>query len=122
MKNTGTTGTPQYAKKPTVINSKAQKPQSDTKPLPRQPVQEKNSFTLQELDPDKFKILNKNSKYYGSVLSDCPTWYLQGQFDWVDQGKYDPSKYGYDIEAYKAMIVEAINLRAERKLFDENGG
>jgi len=75
---------------------------------------------LQELDPTKFKVPFKKSKYVGMVLTDCPTWWLNGQLKYVEDGKLEPSKYGYDNEEYKNMFRKAIEIKGKEKEEEEN--
>ena len=77
-------------------------------------------YVQQELNYMTFKIVNSKSTYYNKVLVDCPSWYLQGQIDWINEGKFDPSKYGYDTRAYLDMYQEAIEFRKEHHQEEEN--
>lgn len=71
------------------------------------------SGDTQRLDPTTFKLTF--GKYSGKVLVDCETWYLQGQIDWIKQGKFDPTRSGYDKNEYIAMFEQAIEIRAQNK-------
>ena len=79
----------------------------------------KSKEDLQKLDPTKFKVPFKKSKYMGMVLTDCPKWWLEGQLKYAEDGKFIPSKYGYDDEEYKNMFRKAIEIKEQEQLDKE---
>jgi len=74
---------------------------------------------LPKLDPTKFKVPFRKSKYVGMVLTDCPQWWLEGQLKYAEDGKFIPSKYGYDDEEYKNMFRKAIEIKDEEQVDKE---
>jgi len=93
------------------IGSKSKKPSSKDKGQTKE--------DLQKLDPTKFKVPFKKSKYMGMVLTDCPKWWLEGQLKYAEDGKFIPSKYGYDDEEYKNMFRKAIEIKDEEQIGKE---
>ena len=55
----------------------------------------------------------------GMVLTDCPKWWLEGQLKYAEDGKFIPSKYGYDDEEYKNMFRKAIEIKEQEQLDKE---
>jgi hypothetical protein len=103
------------------IDSKAVKPVETTKPQPTpfegSEVEKPSSvYVKQDLDFMTFKIVNSKSKYYNKTLGECPTWFLKGQAEWIVDGKFDPTKYGYDKKAYLDMYYDAMDFRAANKV------
>lgn len=74
---------------------------------------EKEPYKKQKLDPKTFKF--NGGKFKGNTLVECPTWYLEGQIKWIDEGKYDPSKYGYDKVKYIKMFQDALVIKKKQK-------
>ena len=110
-----TTKPPQQAPRPVQATPAATQPQQQTQP------QQSSGLNKQWLNCNTFKILNKNSQYYGKTLVECPSWYLQGQIDWIEQGKFDPAKYGYERQAYIDMYRLAIKIRKAEHEKEEQG-
>jgi len=71
------------------------------------------SYKKQELNPETFKMLG--GKYKDKTLIQCPSWYLEGQIKWVEDGKSDPAKFGYDKTTYIGMFEKALVIKKERK-------
>jgi len=78
----------------------------------------KKSYKKQELNPETFKMLG--GKYKDKTLVECPSWYIEGQIKWVEDGKSDPAKFGYDKAKYIGMFEKALVIKKERK--ESKGG
>jgi hypothetical protein len=85
------------------------------------PSKDTKDIVHQKLDPKIFKVPFQKSKYVGMVLVECPLWWLKGQLKYVEDGKFIPSKFGYDDKKYRDMFKEAIKIveKEDKELQDK---